>query len=93
MSLVSRFIRLHKMTVLSLTYHGYLQIFLPVNLGSTDVPTTSVSLIVNGVMGKLIVMGEAMRSIAVRGVKSLQRPGTEGIRTHIQPSKPKREIT
>ena len=26
-------------------------------------------------------------------VKSMQRPGTEAIRTKIQPSKPKREIT
>ena len=27
------------------------------------------------------------------GVKSMQRPGTEAIRTQNQPSKPKREIT
>ena len=31
--------------------------------------------------------------IVLYKVKSMQRPGTEAIRTQIQPSKPKREIT
>ena len=52
----------------SANFSWILQIFLTVNLKATDVQTTSVSLIVSGVMGKLIVMGAATSSIAVRGV-------------------------
>ena len=36
---------------------------------------------------------KAFGLIVLLKVKSMQRPGTEAIRTHIKPSKPKRVIT